>query len=168
MEPRDREPPDREPRRREHGGVNTLGREVIAFVPDCVRMLRGVLTDARVSQEAKVEAAAAAAYLASPLHKAVSKVPGLRAVDRPAVVALAVRRLLVDAGEPVLREHWPGSETGFHVVLGVTRLVAAPGGYRRAAVASTLLGAVSARRPRGRGTDAVVIDGEVVDRRSSG
>jgi hypothetical protein len=151
--------------------VNAAGREVLAFVPDCVRMLRGVLTDSRVPQEAKVEAAAAAAYLASPLHKAVARVPGLRTVDRPAVVALAVRRLLVEAGEPVLREHWPGSDAGFQVVLGVTRLVAVPSGARRAAMASTLLGAVGAmgaRRPRGGGAGVVVIDGEVVNRRPGG
>ena len=148
--------------------MNAVGREVITFVPDCVRMLRGVLTDSRVPQEAKVEAAAAAAYLASPLHKAVARVPGLRAVDRPAVLALAVSRLLVEAGEPVLREHWPGSDAGFHVVLGLTRLVAVPGGARRTAMASTLLGAMGARRPRGRGAGAVVIDGEVVNRRPGG
>ena len=148
--------------------MHAVGREVIAFVPDCVRMLRGVLTDQRVSQEAKMEAAAAAAYLASPLHKAVARVPGLRAVDRPAVLAVAMGRLLAHAGEPVLREHWPGSEAGFHVVLGVTRLAAAPGGSRRAAMASTLLAAVGVRRRQGNQSDVVIIDGEVVDRRPSG
>ncbi len=148
--------------------MHAVGRELITFVPDCMRMLRGVLTDPRVSQEAKMEAAAAAAYLASPLHRAVAKVPGLRAVDRPAVVAMAMRRLLIHAGEPVLREHWPGSEAGFHVVLGVTRLAAAPGASRPATMAATLLAAVGARRPRGSKPDAVIIDGEVVDRRPSG
>jgi uncharacterized membrane protein YkvA (DUF1232 family) len=146
------------------GQVSEVGRELLRFVPDAIAMLRGVLADPRVPQSAKVEAGAALAYLVSPVNKATSWIPVVGKVDDVAVLAFALRRLLLGAGEPVLRDHWRGHPRGLEVLLGVTTALASPKGFlRRSAMVRALLAAVgeSARRP-GAGR---VIDGEVVDRR---
>jgi uncharacterized membrane protein YkvA (DUF1232 family) len=144
--------------------LQEAGREVVRFVPDAVAMLRGVLTDPRVPQSAKVEAGAALAYLVSPVNRMTSWVPVVGKVDDVAVVAFALRRLLVGAGEPVLRDHWRGHPRGLEVLLGLTTALASPKGFlRRSALLRALLGAAgeSVRRP-GAGR---VIDGEVLKRR---
>jgi uncharacterized membrane protein YkvA (DUF1232 family) len=146
------------------GQLSEVGREVLRFVPDAVAMLRGVLTDPRVPQSAKVEAGAALAYLVSPVNRATSWIPVVGKVDDVAVLAFALRRLLLGAGEPVLRDHWRGNPRGLEVLLGVTTALASPKGFlRRSAMVRALLAALGegVRRP-GAGR---VIDGEVLDRR---
>src|SRR3954447_4339111 len=146
--------------------LQDAGREVVRFVPDTVAMLRGVLTDPRVPQSAKVEAGAALAYLVSPVNKLTSGVRVVGKVDDVAVVAFALRRLLVGAGEPILREHWRGHPRGLEVLLGLTSAFASPKGFlRRSALMKALLNAAGegARRP-GAGR---VVEGEVLNRRES-
>jgi uncharacterized membrane protein YkvA (DUF1232 family) len=143
--------------------LQDAGREVVRFVPDALNMLRGVLADPRVPQSAKVEAGAALAYLVSPVNRMTSWVPVVGKVDDVAVLAFALRRLLVGAGEPVLRDHWRGHPRGLEVLLGLTTALASPKGFlRRSALVRALLGAVgeSVRKP-GAGR---VIDGEVLGR----
>src|SRR4051794_30045746 len=118
-----------------------VGREVLRFVPDAIAMLRGVLADPRVPQSAKVEAGAALAYLVSPVNKMTSWVPVVGKVDDVAVLAFALRRLLVGAGEPVLRDHWRGHPRGLEVLLGLTTALASPKGLlRRSAMLRAVLG----------------------------
>src|SRR4051795_9317374 len=146
--------------------VTEAAREVARFVPDTVAMLRGVLSDPRVPQSAKVEAVAALAYLVSPVNKLTNWVPVVGKVDDVAVVAFALRRLLVGAGEPVLREHWRGHPRGLEVLLGLTAAFASPKGLlRRSALMKALLSAAGegGRRP-GAGR---VVEGEVLNRRES-
>ena len=146
------------------GQLGDMAREVARFVPDAAAMLRGVLADPRVPHTAKMEAGAALAYLVSPVNRMTNWVPVVGKVDDVAVVAFALRRLLVGAGEPVLREHWRGHPRGLEVLSGVTTALASPKGFlRRSAMLRALLGAAgeSARRP-GAGR---VVDGEVLDRR---
>ncbi len=143
--------------------LQDAGREVVRFVPDALTMLRGVLADPRVPQSAKVEAGAALAYLVSPVNRMTNWVPVVGKVDDVAVLAFALRRLLVGAGEPVLRDHWRGHPRGLEVLLGLTTALASPKGFlRRSALVRALLGAVgeSVRKP-GAGR---VIDGEVLGR----
>jgi uncharacterized membrane protein YkvA (DUF1232 family) len=144
--------------------LQDVGREVLRFVPDAVAMLRGVLTDPRVPQSAKVEAGAALAYLVSPVNRMTSWVPVVGKVDDVAVLAFAFRRLLVGAGEPVLRDHWRGNPRGLEILLGLTTALSSPKGFlRRSAMVRAVLGAMGegGRKP-GAGR---VIDGEVLDRR---
>src|SRR3954469_11644490 len=143
--------------------VTEAAREVARFVPDTVAMLRGVLTDPRVPQSAKVEAGAAPAHLVSPVNKLTGWGPVVGKVDDVAVVAFALRRLLVGAGEPILREHWRGHPRGLEVLLGLTAAFASPKGLlRRSALMKALLSAAGegVRRP-GAGR---VVEGEVLNR----
>lgn len=144
---------------------------------DLAAMLRGITADPRVPPAAKAEASAALAYLVAGHHRAGRLVPVLipvvGRVDDLAVAAFALRRLLNAAGEPVLREHWRGSERGLDVVLGLTSALAMPGGrWRRMAVvgaaASAVRDQVQHRLPNARGRRpgaGQVVEGEVVSRR---
>ncbi|HSP38928.1 MAG TPA: YkvA family protein [Frankiaceae bacterium] len=144
--------------------LQDAGREALRFVPDAMAMLRGVLIDPRVPQSVKVEAGAALAYLVSPVNRMTSWVPVVGKVDDVAVIAFALRRLLVGAGEPVLRDHWRGHPRGLEILLGLTTAFASPKGFlRRSAMVRAVLAALGegGRKP-GAGR---VIDGEVLDRR---
>ncbi|WP_131748311.1 DUF1232 domain-containing protein [Frankia sp. Cppng1_Ct_nod] len=150
-----------------------VGREIVTFVPDLVVMLRRVLTDPRVSQSAKVEAAAALAYLVSPRNRLTNLIPVVGQLDDVAIVAFAFRRLQVGAGEAVLREHWRGSDRSFQIMLGTSSALATPRGMiRKVKLVKTLADSAVDRlggyrhQPRGGdGSDRiVVIEGEVIDR----
>ncbi|HMA46420.1 MAG TPA: DUF1232 domain-containing protein [Frankiaceae bacterium] len=150
----------------------TLAREVVTFLPDVVRMLRGVLADGRLPRSAKLEAGTALAYLLSPRNRIINVIPVVGQLDDVAVVAFALRRLLLGAGEPLLREHWGGSDAAFRTLLTVTSALATPGGaLRRAAVVRSLWSAARgsgrrATRSGGGPQAARVVDGEVLRRRT--
>ena len=151
------------------GGIDrdellVLAREVVTFVPDVVVMLRGVLEDERVPRSVKLQTAALLAYIASPLDVIPDFVPVLGQLDDGALAAFAVRRLLTAAGEPVLREHWRGSERGLQMLLSLSSALSVPSRtLRRIGIA----GAVSHlfRREARTEDGHRVVDGEVVRRR---
>lgn len=164
--------------------VHDAVEEAAHGVADVVAMLRGIATDPRVPQAAKVEASAALAYLAAGRGRIPSFIPGVGRLDDLAVAAFTLRRLLMAAGEPVLQTHWRGSPRGLEILLAMTGALAAPGGrLRRIAVAGAAVSAVrdqfgpspaqaqewSARRRRAsarpRSRPGRVINGEVVGRR---
>lgn len=149
--------------------ARTLAREAVSFLPDIVRMLRGVLGDDRMPRSATLEAGAALAYLLSPRNRITSVIPVIGQLDDVAVVAFALRRLLVGAGEPLLREHWRGSDHAFQTLLTVTSALATP--LRKAALARSLWSAAQGFGRRvtrsGGGPDgARIVDGEVLRRRT--
>lgn len=147
-----------------------LGREITMFIPDIVIMLRRVVVDPRVPQSAKVEAGAALAYLASPKNRLTNMIPVVGQLDDVAIVAFAFRRLVVGAGEPILREHWRGSNRGFQLLIGASSALASPAGAVRKAKLARSLVAAGIERVRGASTGAAgddpdrIVDGEVLGR----
>jgi uncharacterized membrane protein YkvA (DUF1232 family) len=157
--------------------ASTWAQEAYRNVTDVVAMLRAVSADPRVPQAAKVEASAALAYLMTGHRKVGRRIAGFIPVvgrfDDVAVAAFALRRLLNAAGEPVVREHWRGSQRGLDVVLAMTSALATPSGrWRQMAVVGAAAGAVrdqvQNRVPGTRGRRpgfGRVVDGEVLARR---
>lgn len=146
--------------------VGELLHEAVRFVPDTVALLRGVLADDRVPTDVKLQSGAMLAYLVSPVDLVPTWIPVVGQLDDAAVAAFAVRRLLTVAGEPVLREHWRGSERGLQLLLALAAALAVPSRrLRRVGVLSALSWVV---RPSGGRRDArpdpLVVDGEVVRR----
>jgi uncharacterized membrane protein YkvA (DUF1232 family) len=141
-----------------------------AGAADVISMLRGIASDPRVSQTAKVEATAALAYLVSGKARIPRFIPVVGRIDELAVAAFALRRLLGAAGEPVLRSHWRGSSRGLQNLLALSAALAAPGGRRRAlavagAAASAVRDQVSPGGVRRRPGSGRVVEGEVIARR---
>lgn len=134
--------------------VVALAREAAQFVPDVARLFRDVAKDPRVPKRVKVEVGAAAAYLVLPIDVIPDFIPGLGQLDDVAIVGWAVRRLLMGAGENVLREHWQGSDRGLEVLLQI----AAAGLRPKKLLAALAFGAAAT----GKRKDDDVIDGEVL------
>ena len=135
--------------------VVALGREVAQFVPDVARLFRDVAKDPRVPKRVKYEVGGAAAYLVLPIDVIPDFIPGLGQLDDVAIIGWAVRRLLMGAGENVLREHWQGTDRGLEILLQV----AAAGLRPKKLLAALAFGAATTRGPK---TDGDVIDGEVL------
>jgi uncharacterized membrane protein YkvA (DUF1232 family) len=146
-----------------------LSREIVTFVPHLVQMLRQVVIDPRVPQSAKVEAAAALGYLVSPKNRLTNLIPVVGQLDDVAVLAFAFRRLVMGAGEPILREHWRGSDRAFAALMGASAALATPRGMIRnvkifKAFAESAFDKVNGRgRGRTARDDIRIVEGEVVD-----
>ena len=138
-----------------------LAREVVRFVPDVVTMLRGVLSDERVPASVKLQTGAMLAYIASPLDVIPDFVPVLGQLDDGALAAFAVRRLLSAAGEPVVREHWQGSERALQMLLSLSAALAVPSRtFRRIGVAAAVSHLF--RREQRTNEGHLIVDGEIV------
>lgn len=92
-------------------------RELAAFFPDCVVLVRRLLRDPRVPRRAKLALALLLPYLASPIDFIPDFIPVVGQLDDVVLIAAALRYVLRLAGPPVIEDHWPGSPGGLAVVL---------------------------------------------------
>jgi len=95
----------------------TAMRELLAFVPDVVRLLYALSRDPRVPGRAKLAALGALAYVASPVDVLPDVVPVVGRLDDVWLVARALRFLVRTAGYDVVHELWGGSDDGFALML---------------------------------------------------
>jgi uncharacterized membrane protein YkvA (DUF1232 family) len=137
--------------------VVAVAREVAQFIPDVARLFRDVSRDPRVPKRVKYEVGAAAAYLVLPFDVIPDFIPGIGQLDDVAIIGWAVRRLLMGAGENILKEHWHGSDQGLELLLQ-----AASAGLRPRRLLGVLAfgAATMGRTPAA--DDGDVIDGEVL------
>lgn len=91
--------------------------ELAAFLPDVAKLLWRVTRDPRVDLRAKVMAAAAVVYVASPIDVIPDVIPGIGQADDIWLVVRTLRYLVNRAGYDVVRELWPGSDDGFALLL---------------------------------------------------
>jgi uncharacterized membrane protein YkvA (DUF1232 family) len=134
--------------------LKAIAREAAQFVPDVVRLFRDVASDPRVPKRVKYEVGAAATYLLLPFDVIPDFIPGLGQLDDVAIIGWAVRRLLMGAGESVLREHWRGNDRGFELLMQM----AAAGLRPKKLLAALAFGTAATHK----GKNGDVIDGEVV------
>lgn len=80
----------------------------IMFLPNMVRLLGGLLKDARVPTAEKALFLAAIVYVISPIDFIPDVFPFIGQVDDLYMVALVLLRLLNRTDESVVREHWSG------------------------------------------------------------
>ena len=78
------------------------------FLPNMVKLLGKLLTDARVPTVEKALFVAAIVYVISPLDFIPDVFPFIGQVDDVYVVALTLLRLVNRTDENVVREHWAG------------------------------------------------------------
>ena len=83
-------------------------RNFLMFLPNMVKLLGGLLKDARVPTAEKALFVAAIVYVISPLDFIPDVFPFIGQVDDLYVVALVLLRLLNRTPETVVREHWTG------------------------------------------------------------
>jgi uncharacterized membrane protein YkvA (DUF1232 family) len=80
----------------------------ISDIPNFLRLLYGLITDARVNSVDKLVVAGAIAYILLPVDIIPDFVPFLGEVDDVFLLILALQRLIANAGRAVVQAYWPG------------------------------------------------------------
>lgn len=87
-------------------GRRCAARELVAFVPNLVRLFRGLLTDPRVPAGSKVVLGVAVVWLISPIDLIPEFIPVAGPLDDVIVALLALRHVMRRAGGEPVRDHW--------------------------------------------------------------
>jgi uncharacterized membrane protein YkvA (DUF1232 family) len=102
-------------------------RDLAAFLPDCVTMLRRLWRDPRVPRRARFAIGFAAAWAVSPIDLIPEFLPVIGPLDDVVVVALALRYAVRQVPPEVVAEAWPGSPRMLGRLVGRASTVAADG-----------------------------------------
>jgi uncharacterized membrane protein YkvA (DUF1232 family) len=87
-------------------------RTVIYYIrqlPRYLRLLGGLVTDGRVSMVDKLLVVGAMAYIVMPIDIIPDFIPFFGEIDDLYLLVLALQRLVSNAGQRVLLEHWTGN-----------------------------------------------------------
>jgi uncharacterized membrane protein YkvA (DUF1232 family) len=101
-------------------GRRSDARALAAFIPDCLRLFRGLLRDPRVPRSRKLLLVGLVAYLAMPFDLVPDFIPVAGQLDDAIIVALGLRALIRSGGPQLLRDHWPGPEQSLAVLMRLT------------------------------------------------
>src|SRR5688572_32998644 len=102
-------------------GRKSIARELIALLPNLVRLFRGLLRDERVPRSSKLLLLLGALWLASPIDLIPEFLPGIGPLDDAIVAGLVLRHVVRRAGPDVVRDHWRGDPRTLSVLLRVAR-----------------------------------------------
>jgi uncharacterized membrane protein YkvA (DUF1232 family) len=91
-------------------------REVLRLLPDVLRLVRRLATDATLPGGVRLRLWALLAYLLSPVDLVPDFLPVIGYADDVVVVAWVLRSVVRRAGAAALERHWPGSPAGLAVV----------------------------------------------------
>jgi len=94
-------------------------REVLASVPDVLRLLRGLISDPSVPLDVRVVLVLLVAWIVSPIDLIPEFIPVLGPLDDIVVAVAALRYVRRRLGSEALRARWPGSEAGFAVLVRI-------------------------------------------------
>ena len=94
-------------------------RELLAVVPDIVRLLRALIADPAVPIDARIVLVGLIAWIISPIDLIPEFVPGLGPLDDVVVAIVAMRYVRRRVGIDGIRARWPGSADGFALLARV-------------------------------------------------
>lgn len=97
-------------------------RELLAFIPDCVILVKRLLGDTRVPRRTKAALIAVLAYLVMPFDLVPDFIPVAGQLDDAILVAAVLAYVVRVAGRDVVEELWTGSERGLRVILSLVPL----------------------------------------------
>lgn len=97
--------------RASRSGSKKVARTLVPLLPSLVKLLGGLMRDARVSILDRGLLVAVIVYVLSPLDLVPDFLGILGLSDDLFLLALVVRRLVTGAGEDVVVDHWGGSRT---------------------------------------------------------
>lgn len=97
--------------------LNTNARDIVRFLPDCLLLFKRLLGDRRIGRRAKIVLVLLLAYLAMPFDLIPDFIPVLGQLDDVLLVMVVIGYVVKLSGENVVRELWPGSDSGLEIVL---------------------------------------------------
>jgi uncharacterized membrane protein YkvA (DUF1232 family) len=100
-------------------GRKTIARELVTFLPNLIRLFRGLLGDERVPRSSKLLLLLGALWLASPIDLLPEFLPGVGALDDAVVAGLVLRHVVKRAGPDVVRNHWRGDPRSVALLLRI-------------------------------------------------
>ncbi len=93
-------------------------RAVAGFVPDCLVLVRRLLSDPRVPSGRKWMLVGLIGYLMLPIDLVPDFLPVVGQLDDIIIAVLVLRSVLVGTGPTVLQELWPGPESSGNMLAG--------------------------------------------------
>lgn len=106
---------------REKGGSEKAAAYIL-LAPDLFVLLARLMLDKRVGVQAKALAGIAVAYFITPIDFIPEALTGaLGLLDDVVLAVYALRRILVDVDEAIVREHWNGEEDLLQVITRVIK-----------------------------------------------
>jgi uncharacterized membrane protein YkvA (DUF1232 family) len=94
--------------------------ELIAFVPDLIRLVRALLADPSVERRVRLALVFLLVWLVSPVDLIPEFIPVLGPLDDVVVAVVVLRYVRRRVGTAFLRERWAGSDAGFALLLRLT------------------------------------------------
>jgi uncharacterized membrane protein YkvA (DUF1232 family) len=95
-------------------------RDLAAFIPDCVILVKRLLGDPRVPQRTKLILISLFVYLVMPFDLIPDFIPVAGQLDDAILVAAVLAYVVRTAGREVIAELWTGSERGLTIVLALS------------------------------------------------
>lgn len=103
-------------------GRKTIARELVTFLPNLIRLFRGLLGDERVPRSSKVLLLLGALWLASPIDLVPEFLPGVGALDDAVIAGLVLRHVMKRDGPDIVRDHWRGDPKTIGLMLRAARV----------------------------------------------
>ena len=103
-------------------GRKTIARELVTFLPNVIRLFRGLLGDDRVPRSSKILLLLGAFWLASPIDLIPEFLPGVGPLDDAVVAGLVLRHVVKRAGSEVVKDHWHGDPKTIGLMLRAARV----------------------------------------------
>jgi len=94
-------------------------RELLAVVPDVVRLVRSIIGDRTAPIEVRVALVGLLAWIVSPIDLIPEFIPVLGPLDDVVVAVVAMRYARRRLGVENLRQRWVGTDDGFALLLRV-------------------------------------------------
>jgi uncharacterized membrane protein YkvA (DUF1232 family) len=91
--------------------------ELVAFVPDLVRLVRALIADRSTPMAVRVALVVLLVWLLSPIDLIPEFVPVLGPLDDVVVAVIILRFVRRRVGIDALRDRWAGSEAGFGLLV---------------------------------------------------
>ena len=91
-------------------------RDLVAVVPDVVRLVRNLLADRATPLGVRVALGILLVWILSPIDLIPEFVPVLGPLDDVVVAVLVLRYVARRVGPPELRRRWQGSDAGFDLL----------------------------------------------------
>lgn len=95
-------------------------RELVAVVPDLLRLVRSLLADGTVPLGVRLAVGGLLVWLVSPIDLIPEFVPVLGPLDDVIVAVLVLRYVRRRLGTDEFRRRWPGSTAGFELLVRLT------------------------------------------------